>query len=117
MVLFRGTKIPLQEIEQQMSPGSELSLQGFTSTSLDKDVAMQYAIQSKSLSTDLTDYPVLYEIFFTKNQGFIKMEQIDSDYPDEKEILLQDGLTFSVLTRSLVQLADHNDQLIDCYHI
>ena len=62
-------------------------------------------------------FPVLYEIFFTKNEGFIQIEQVDSEYPDEKEMLLQDGLTFSVLDKKLIQFENADGTATDCYHI
>lgn len=49
--------------------------------------------------------PVVYEIHFLRNENFIKMGCIDSDYPDENEILLQDGLTYSITGKNLVHLA------------
>ena len=103
-----------------MVTGNDISLPGFTSTSLDKDVALNYAIQPypncQKNSEDL-HFPVLYEIFFTKNQGFIKIEEIDTEYPFENEILLQDGLTYTVLSKSLIQIADQNENVKDCFHI
>ena len=66
---------------------------------------------------DTDDVPVLYEIFYTKNQGFLHIEKILSDYPDEKEIILQDGLTFTVLSMQDIHIADADNNFRNCCHV
>lgn len=79
-----------------------MSLTGFTSTTLTRRVARGFATadliarEKKSAAADGTSsvVPLLLEIDFKGNQFFYLDSEKLSAYPDEKEVLLQDGVQY-----------------------
>ena len=83
-----------------------MSLTGFTSTTLNRGTALGFATidliakEKKSAAADSTSsvVPLLIEIDFKGNQFFYLNSEKLSAYPDEKEVLLQDGVQYKVVT-------------------
>ena len=93
------------ELDDYM-PGSSIHLPGYTSTSESKDVAVNFAF--KHLQEDMV--PVLFEINFKAKSGLFVINEDFSAYPDEGEVLLQDGLKYKVLTNDEMETADTNEK-------
>ena len=51
LVLYRGTQVSLKKLKQDYNIGNQVTLQGFTSTSLDKRIAAQYSIDNSNCYT------------------------------------------------------------------
>ena len=73
--------------------GERIHLPGYTSTSKDVNVAVNFAF--KHLKED--QVPVILDITFKGNSGLFELTEGFSAYPDEGEILLQDGLTYKII--------------------
>ena len=65
---------------------------GYISTSLEYDVALDFAFAK----TNNNKIPVVYEIDFKDNKGLFKLGHGYSAYPEENEVLLQDGLEYII---------------------
>lgn len=74
-------------------------MKGFTSTTLDKDVALEFAIGELSDDVENFDkHPLLIEINITGNQQFFYLNNDEySAFSYEKEVLLQDGIMYRVI--------------------
>ena len=75
---------------------------GYTSTSLKKEVAQNFALDG--LKTDQDKVPVIFEIDFKGNEGLFKLTKDISAYAEE-EVLIQDGFQYLV-TENSVQTID-----------
>ena len=75
--------------------GESIHLPGYTSTSKDMSVALNFAL--KELKED--QVPVILEITFKGNSGLFELTQGYSAYPEEDEILLQDGLKYKISSK------------------
>ena len=112
--LYRGLRLPHQEV-MQLQQGQIITLQGYTSTSLFKDVALNFALvnyskggvdasddssQSLKRISSFTDsslvVPVVYHIDFFADKCLFEMSKGFSSYHEEREVLIQDGLKYSV---------------------
>ena len=90
---------------------------GYTSSTKDCSVAESFALENfKSFAyedalegtiTDVIDskYPVIFEIHFNSEEGLFKMSEEYSAYPEEGEVLIQDGLTYTVIGKEEIRLA------------
>ena len=67
---------------------------GYTSTSRDEEIAKRFALDS----VPEDHYPVVFHIEFKSERGLFDMSADYSAYPDEKEVLLQDGLEYRVVS-------------------
>ena len=78
-------------VEQQFKKGEKLTLQGYTSTSRDINVALKFAF------TDCreTETPIVYKIHFETYKFHFDLNQL-SAYPEEEEVLIQDGLAYAI---------------------
>ena len=74
--------------------GSKIHLMGYTSTSLNQQVAIEFALGEKPDGSMPDDgkVPVVFEIDFKGQKGLFEMTDGFSAYPNEGEVLLQDGL-------------------------
>ena len=78
-------------------PGSRIHLVGYTSTSKSRKSALKFAfknLKEKELS-------VLYRIEFKGKTGLFEMTSEYTAFPVEEEVLVQDGLRYSIM--SIVQ--------------
>lgn len=86
---------------------------GFTSSTLERDTAIEFAFEGEEDAADEEEIlqvdqekkmPVLMEIEFTGTQQYFCFNPMDSQrpsfsaFPEEKEVLLQDGIEYTVLT-------------------
>ena len=60
-------------------------------------------------------YPVIFEIHFNSEEGLFKMSEGYSAYPEEDEVLIQDGLTYTVIGNEEVRLAKNYSK--PCYYL
>ena len=92
--VFRGLQIPEKELKEKYTVGKSFNLQGFTSTTLNREVAVGFAIGDE----DPEKCPLLIEI---KIKGGLQLFSLNSGelsaYPKEEEILLQDGIEYRVV--------------------
>ena len=83
--VYRGLQIPIVELKEKYFVGNSFNLQGFTSTTLKRNVAINFAIGDE----DTEKCPLLIEI---KIKGGLQLFNLNSAelsaYPKEEEILL-----------------------------
>ena len=93
--LFRGVKLDNQEIND-FQIGSTINLLGYTSTSMCSKRALSFAFY------DCNNHqtPVLFEILIKGASGAFELTKGFSAFPNEKEVLVQDGLTYKVTGNS-----------------
>ena len=96
---YRGFHCSLEEITTKYKEGSFVNLQGFTSTTLERGIDVDFAynnLTAKAVEQGIC--PVLIEI---KIQGDEQMFFLNSEefsaYAYEQEILLQDGVEYKVV--------------------
>ena len=89
--MFRGIKLDQNEINGYQI-GSTINLLGYTSTSMCSKTALSFAFY------DCKDHyaPVLFEILIKGGSGAFKLTKGFSAFPNENEVLLQDGFTYKV---------------------
>ena len=93
--LYRGVKmLPLDA--DKFEPGSKIDLLGYTSTSKKFSTALGFAL--KDLKEDKVS--VVFMIDFKGSQGLFELTTGFSAYPNEQEVLVQDGLTYFVKDNS-----------------
>lgn len=93
--LFRGIKLSVTEVEDYVT-GQKVRLPGYTSTSKEKSVAVNFAF--KHLKED--QVPVILEITFKGRSGLFELTEGFSAFPNEGEVLLQDGFEYKVLSNN-----------------
>ena len=93
--LFRGIKLNKEEADQY-EPGSTTDLLGYTSTSKDFYTAVTFSF--KRLANN--QIPVVFEICFKGSHGLFQLTQGFTAFPEEQEVLVQDGLTYRVTENS-----------------
>ena len=97
--VYRGAKLPLkifEEYKDLKNKNEELELRGFTSTSLNKEIAFSFMF--RGLSKDVV--PVLYQIHNLSVNGYyyFKLDNLDySLFPTEQEVLLVSGSNFEII--------------------
>ena len=69
---------------------------GYTSTSLNFFNALQFSFDS--LNSE--QVPVVFQIVFRGSEGLFQLTTGFTAYPDEQEVLVQDGLTYLVTDNS-----------------
>ena len=85
-----------EEYKDLKNKNEELRLRGFTSTSLNKEIAFSFMF--RGLSKDVV--PVLYQIHNLSGYGFYYFKLDNADYslfPYEQEVLLWTGLSFDII--------------------
>ena len=93
--LYRGVKLSAAEVDQYQE-GAMINLLGYTSTSQDFSTAARFAF--KHLKEE--QIPVVFDITFKGSSGLFQLTQGFTAYPNEKEVLVQDGLTYRVIDNS-----------------
>ena len=88
-LLYRGLQLGEDEITQYWV-GAKVHLMGYTSTSLDQDIAIKFATQSQdfSRSSSKGKEPVVFRIQFRGSQGLFKLSDGFSHYAEESEVLV-----------------------------
>lgn len=102
--LYRGLKMSQLEIDTYVV-GSRQNLTGYISSSLDRLAAMRFAIED----VQGDQIPVLFEISFDGDKGLFQMSEGYSAYPDECEVLIQDGLQYRVVSNSREVFLNRNN--------
>ena len=93
--LYRGVKLTHTDAEQY-EEGSTANLLGYTSTSKDFKTALNFAFND--LKPD--KMPIVFEIIFKGSSGLFQLTAGFTAYPNEQEVLVQDGLTYLVKENS-----------------
>ena len=93
--LYRGLKLSLDQIESYVV-GESVNLTGYVSSSPKKKIAMGFSLDG---ATD-KNLAVLFEIEFTGEKGLFELTEGFTAYPDEAEVLIQDGLKYRVIENS-----------------
>lgn len=97
--VYRGLTLDTKQLNQvKQMMGDFINLRGYTSTSLNQDVAIEFAMKY--------NIPERHPVLFSMNMRdgtlgghcFLMNERIFSAYPSEEELLLDDGLPFKVIT-------------------
>ena len=91
VTLYRGLKMNQEEIKKYKI-GTKKHLIGYTSTSVDIQNALTFA--TCNLKPDMV--PVLFEIKFCGAKGLFHLTDNFTAFPDENEVLIQDGLSYIV---------------------
>ena len=93
LTVYRGLQISKSELETKFVPEKTVNLLGFTSTSLDITQAKKFALEQ--LKSD--KMAVILKIDFTgSNQYFMIDSPEYSSYPQEQEVILQEGVKYLV---------------------
>ena len=75
-----------------------MNLQGFTSTSLSKDSALNFATNGVDPSSTLQKVAILLEIKISGSKQYFYLNSKEySSYPNEQEVLLQEGIKYKVI--------------------
>ena len=86
-----------EELHRQFKLGKSVNLLGFTSTSLSKNKALEFATQGINLSSVAQKVAILLEITIRgSNQYFALNSDEYSSYSYEEEVLLQEGIKYRV---------------------
>ena len=101
--MYRGIKLKPLEVDDYAA-GRTIHLPGYTSTSKEKSIALSFAFQC--LIDD--QVPVIFEIAFKDRSGLFELTDGFSAYPEEGEVLLQDGLKYRVFSNQEKQTKDTN---------
>ena len=103
-MLYRGVQLAPSEIRAHV-PRKKICLQGYTSTSKDRQVALNFATDRIAEGK----VAVIYEIEFKGTQGIFFMSSRDfSAHPEEHEVLVQDGLEYLITSvqELMIQVED-----------
>ncbi|CAF3648548.1 unnamed protein product [Rotaria sordida] len=99
VTLYRGARIRSNELEQlKVNVGSFISLNTFTSTSRERDIALTYAEAYSSTDNDSDVYPIIYEINCSvgiHSAVFADVEQYGTNL-NEKEVLFGFSTVFEI---------------------
>ena len=94
MTVYRGLQLSAEDLEQNYQEGQFVNLKGFTSTSLNRDVAKGFALDG---SDHYEKCALLMEIIVQGDEQLFFLNSPDvSSYPGEEEIILQDGMQYEV---------------------
>ena len=94
-MLYRGIKLTPDEANGYIV-GNKTHLTGYTSTSRFLGVALGFAFMEQSEYS----IPVVLEIDFQKDTGFFELTEEFTAYPEEAEVLVQDGLEYLVVSNT-----------------
>lgn len=97
MIVYRGLSITPEELNKKYKIGNKISLQGFTSSTLNRNIAVAFSGMNKSRNDveGKGKVPVLIELEITGNHQFIVLNSKDlTSFPEEEEVILQDGILY-----------------------
>ena len=90
--------MPEEDLKMKFKVGQQVNLQGFTSSSLIKEEGVKFALDNFTSSETGGKVPVLFEITFKGNHQFFSLNSSElSAYPSEQEILIQEGVKFTIV--------------------
>ena len=98
VLLYRGTGLKPEQLKEYQDKAGKtewqekVAITGYISTSLDKLAAEQFTWSNQTTGHEAT----LFQIMWKSKYGYYVMNM--SAFPEEKEILLQDGSTFYVVS-------------------
>ena len=96
--VYRGLQTSQEELGRQFKLGDTVNLLGFTSTSLSMERALEFATEGIDLSSSAQKVAILLEITVRGANQFFSLNSDEySSYPDEQEVLLQEGIKYRVL--------------------
>lgn len=83
--VYRGLKVSEQELEEKYKIGNVFNLQGYTSSTLNREIAKSFAFDDDNIRNQVKDKtPLLIEIQFRGHQQFFSLNSSDySAYPNE----------------------------------
>lgn len=97
LIVYRGQQLQSQEDIEKFNEGKIVNLNGFTSTTLCKNTAIEFAFFGLSEIDNVAKTPTLFEITLSgRNQYFYLGNEDYSAYPEEQEMLLQEGIQYKV---------------------
>ena len=104
-------QVSTSELENHYQIGNSISLQGYTSTSLNRAVAKSFAFWEAENESD-EKCPLIIKIIIEVDRQLFYLSSDDySAYPDEEEILLQDGVQYHIDDRyNSDEIIFHNGQ-------
>ena len=89
--MYRGLQLPILELDEKFAIRAKISLQGFTSSTLSRDLGLEFALkdlQPNGFSTE-GQVPVLFQILFKGGKQFFQLNSTEySAFPEEEEVLL-----------------------------
>ena len=89
------------EINTKYKVGQKTRLNGYTSTSLHRSLALSFTVDDEII--DPMKFPVLMQIEFKGTKQFFHLNTNDySAYPDENEVLIQDGIEYEIVKIDVV---------------
>ena len=94
--------MPLTELKSKYIEGTTITLQGYTSTTLNKKVALKFAFDGVLSQIENPDKcPLLIDIRVKGSQQLFSLfsEELTA-YPIEEEVLLQDGADYLVISNT-----------------
>ena len=83
--------------------GSKVNLNGYTSSTLDINTAYDFALGEIELNDQsiTRSIPVVFEIKFTGSKGLFLLSEGYTAFPEEDEILIQDGYSYRIVSKTL----------------
>ena len=81
----------IQKDEDGWFESGHTTLTGFISTSMNRSVAQKFAWSNENSGHEAT----IFEIMWKKNFDYYLMDM--SAFPEEKEVVLQDGISYKVV--------------------
>ena len=94
--VYRGLRLSVTEMKERYYKGNLMCLQGYTSTTLSQERALNFSFKGGNGEVDVL--PVLIEIKVKgKHELFFLNKAGLSAYPDEEEVVLQDGALYKVV--------------------
>ena len=99
MTFYRGFKVSSEELQSKYVKDNLINLNGFASTTYKRSSAEGFALEGLQIEDDPNKNPILLKIEFTgSNQSFSLNTNEYSAYPDEEEVLLQEGIQYKVIS-------------------
>ena len=89
-ILYRGIKISPHDADFSFTVGDTVNLTGYTSTSKQFECALEFALQECKAEK----VPVVLQIQFMERHGYFELAGEFTAYPEEEEVLIQDGLQY-----------------------
>lgn len=87
--VYRGLKVSQEELDEKYKLNGIINLSGFTSSTLDRDIACSFAFGNLKIKDECHPCSVLFEIEFTGHNQFISLYNEElSSFPNEREVLL-----------------------------
>lgn len=112
--VYRGLQVSPQELQQKYQVSDKIRLQGFTSTTMDPEIAIDFAVgelfdEDEDVGTS-NKCPVLIEINVKDHEQLIFLNNDElSAFAEEQEVLLQDGVQYKVVSSEIIEATVERD--------